>query len=73
MLKLNKNMAYVYILISEIRRRGRLPTVGGDIGISDVAGHASPTLASPLRSPPYQSGPSGYDDNPSRCMLFFTM
>lgn len=58
---------FVFIPSSEIRRRGRLPTVGGDIGSSDVAGHASPTLASPLRSPPYLSGPSGYEENPSRC------
>ncbi|XP_059480114.1 kinase suppressor of Ras 2 isoform X2 [Neocloeon triangulifer] len=42
----------------DLRRRGRLPTVGGDGG--DVGGHASPLLASPLRSPPY--GPSGGSD-----------
>lgn len=53
-------------------RRGRLPTEPGPNVEYSLPGHASPLLASPVRSPPFSSGPSGSDcsdDNAFRSKL----
>lgn len=47
-------------------RRGRLPT---EPGPDVLAGYASPTLTSPIKSPPYNSAGTDSDDNSYKCKL----